>query len=367
MQARYASLFGCLFALLPLTAQAQYAYTITPLSNFYPESINDAGQVSGYAYASTGNSHAFYYQNGQFHDVAPPSFDPLSTGNSAGGKINDQGNMLISQKIRYNGGNLYQEYVYNVNTNKYSQISSLPPNATLTDINQKGDVAGTVGVNGHDQAFVYHTASGQFQYAPNPPGGSDFSTPSLNNKGGMVGLSIYPNAGSHVALFSNGVTQDLGNQTNGANTEATGINDAGDLCGYSDTLYNGRVGQQSFLYRNGQYINIGTLPGETNIYAYAINNSGDVVGGTDHHPILFRNGKLTNLFDMVDPSLGWNNGYAIAENDKGWIVGYGLQGGFLLKPVAAATPEPAAALVFAVGLGVALLALRRRKRAPLAR
>ncbi len=66
------------------------------------------------------------------------------------------------------------------------------------------------------------------------------------------------------------------------------------------------------------------------------------------------------MFDLVDPSLGWTNGYATAINDQGWIVGYGNRGGFLLKPTA--VPAPGSALTFGVGTAVLLLAARRRKR-----
>ena len=315
MQARHASLFVCAVALaLPCAARAQYAYDITPLDNattdFHPEGINNLGQISGYAYvpvsyhgATSNHSHAFYYAGGQLHNASP--YAPYAIDES-GGKINDQGNMIVGDRL------------VNVNNHHQNFLSGLP-SALLADINQNGDVAGTVFDKGTNRPVIYHTSTGQFQYLSDPAGAivGASEAVALNNSGIAVGYSNYPDASLRATLFSNGVRQDLGQQTGGINTVTTGINDAGDISGYSDTLYNGRVGQQSFLYHNGQYINIGTLPGETNIYAHGISNDGDVIGGTDRHPFIYHNGTLSNLFNLVDPSLGWTNGYAQAINDQG--------------------------------------------------
>ena len=366
MQARHASFFVSLFALAPLAVNAQYAYDIISLDNaaasFHPTGLNNNGQISGYAYvpvsyngATSIYGHAFYYSGGQLQDVAPDY-----PRNDYGEGINDAGSMVIAGDA---GG-----AVYNINTGKEQDLpgsGNLKPNG----INQNGAVVGTFfDTTAHaNRPFIYQTGTKQIQYLSDPAGAIAGASRALaiNNNGDAVGDSSYTNGGGHATFYHNGVGRDLGNQTNGVNTLATGINDAGDLCGYSDILRGNGV-QQSFLYRNGQYITLGTLPGETNIYAYGVSNDGDVIGATDKHPFIYHNGQLSNLFDLVDPSLGWTLGSAYAVNDSGWIVGYGNRGGFLMKPHAT-TPAPGSLCVFAIGLGAGLLALRRRTRAPLAR
>ena len=356
MQARFASLLGILTALgLPCAAQAQYAYDITALDDaqfdFHPTGVNNVGQVSGYAYVASGQRHAFYYTDGQLNDVAPGF-----TGSSAGIKINDQGNMLIGQGF------------YNVNTHQANDIPGLDASASLRDINQHGDILGDTVAGNDSKPFVYHSDTGQIQYLSGPSGAAPGSSVAvaINNNGIAVGSSIYSsaNSGGHATLYSNGIGQDLGNQPNGLNTQATGINDAGDLCGYSDVFGSASGAQQSFLYHNGQYINIGTFPNDVNgsIYAYGISNDGDVVGGTLLHPFIYHNGQLSNLFNLIDPSLGWTNGSAQAINDQGWIVGYGNEGGFLMKPHAAATPAPGSLLTFGAGMFSVRWLARRRLR-----
>ena len=350
------------FVLLPaLAAQAQYAYTITPLddaqTSFHPQGLNNLGQISGYAYVPVQintqttqyYNHAYFYTDGQLHDPSP-----LYQGNSSGGKINDHGDMLI-------GGALY-----NVNARHGGNISGLPPQTVLHDINQNGDIVGYQLLNANNKPLIYHSSTGQIQYLGVPPDAKtgSYDAVAINNNGLAVGDSVY-NDGGHATLFNNGTAQDLGNQPNGINTQATGINDAGDICGYSDAVVNGQVGYQSFLYRNGQYTNLGTLPGEIAMFANAISNNGDVVGNTYYHPFVYHNGTLSNLFDLVDPSLGWTKGTAVDINDQGWIVGYGNKGGFLMKPNVS-TPAPGSLLVCGLGGGLLLmLRLRGRKRASL--
>ena len=352
-------------ALLPLLAslvlvpsvkaQAQYAYTITSLddaqTSFHPQGLNNLGQISGYAYVPVQintqttqyYNHAYFYTDGQLHDPSP-----LYQGNSSGGKINDHGDMLI-------GGALY-----NVNARHGDFIPGLVSPTVISGINQNGDVSGNDRINFYDKPFIYHSSTGQLQYLPYPQGGGDFKTSGINNKGQVSGFWNTPTQ-LQTAFFDGTVTQDLGQQPNGINTQATGINDAGDICGYSDAVVNGQVGYQSFLYHNGQYTNLGTLPGEIDMFAHAISNNGDVVGNTYYHPFVYHNGTLSNLFDLVDPSLGWTKGTAVDINDQGWIVGYGNKGGFLMKPNVS-TPAPGSLLVCGLGGGLLMLRLRRRCR-----
>ena len=71
-------------------------------------------------------------------------------------------------------------------------------------------------------------------------------------------------------------------QNPSAISEAFGINDAGDVCGFSSDLTGIYV--HAFLYTggvSGTMEDIGTLPGGKDSYAQGINNSGSIVGYGD--------------------------------------------------------------------------------------
>ena len=77
---------------------------------------------------------------------------------------------------------------------------------------------------------------------------------------------------------------------------AKGINDSGQVVG--DTL----IGEAShaFLYQNGLMQDLGTLPGGTGSDATAINNNGQIVGwsgvgGGGFHAFLYQNGLMQDL------------------------------------------------------------------------
>ena len=128
----------------------------------------------------------------------------------------------------------------------------------------------------------------------------------INNAGQITGSS-----GSHAFLYSNGQITDLGLAT------GLGINNAGQITGSSD----GRA----YLYRDGVITNLGTLPGTTGSVGYGINDAGQIVGysysdiitgSTVGDAFLYSNGVLTDLGTLggVD-----SRGYAI--NKAGQIVG----------------------------------------------
>jgi probable HAF family extracellular repeat protein len=104
---------------------------------------------------------------------------------------------------------------------------------------------------------------------------------------------------------------DLGT-LGGASSQARGINDAGQIVGYSEVA--GNAYNSAFLYEDGVMTNIGTTDGSGSA-ATAINASGQIVGQADGGPALFSNGTITDL----NPA-GYFGG-AGAINAAGVIVG----------------------------------------------
>jgi probable HAF family extracellular repeat protein len=153
--------------------------------------------------------------------------------------------------------------------------------------------------------------------------GANSAALGINNKGEVVGYS-FQGEDYHAFLYSSSDQSltdvgSLGGQINAA----CAINDAGQVTGYSQ---DGNGNLLAFIFSRAQPIaSLGTIEGGSTSEAFGINNRGAVVGdsqsGTqNHHPALFSNGSVQDL------GLGGSNEpdaleTAYAINDAGQIVG----------------------------------------------
>ena len=104
----------------------------------------------------------------------------------------------------------------------------------------------------------------------------------INNRGQVVGASDISADFRHAFLYSDGIMTDLGTLS-GTNfnidgtvqtvSAAVGINDGGQIVGYSHTNDNDGGPIHAFLYNAGVMTDLGTLGGSNSV-AIAINNSG---------------------------------------------------------------------------------------------
>jgi probable HAF family extracellular repeat protein len=241
-------------------------------------------------------------------------------------------------------------------------------------------------------AFLY--SDGQMQDLGTLEGYSDSVATGINNYDEVVGVSTMANRfGERAFLYSDGVMQDLGT-LGGPLSLAHGINDAGQVVGWSFTseeetsenpvthaflysdgvmtdlnslipadsgwvLFEGRDindagkvvgsgdagrGQHAFLYSDGQVRDLGTLAKPYDSYSYptAINNVDQVVGqsataeGTEH-PFLYSDGVIRDLNSLIPADSGWELLNVEDINDNGYIVGKGVNSdgrehAFLLTP-----------------------------------
>jgi probable HAF family extracellular repeat protein len=153
--------------------------------------------------------------------------------------------------------------------------------------------------------------------------GANSAALGINNKGEVVGYS-FQGEDYQAFLYSSSEQSltDVGS-FGGKINAACAINDAGQVTGYSQ---DGHGNLLAFAYSRKQPIaSLGTLEGASTSEAFGINNSGSVVGDSQggnqkHRPVLFSNGSIQDL------SLGRSNEpdaleTAYAINDVGQIVG----------------------------------------------
>ena len=166
-------------------------------------------------------------------------------------------------------------------------------------------------------------AWGQVQYKVTDlgtlPGGTSSYPFAINNLGQIAGVSYTSIDVASAFLYSGGTMQNLNDLLGGENSVATGIDDKGQVVGYSDAS-----GVYAFLYSNGTITDLGTLPGGSQSIARAINNLGQVVGVTENssgfqHAFLYSgSGPMQDLGTLPGGTLS----VAYDINDSGQIVGY---------------------------------------------
>lgn len=88
----------------------------------------------------------------------------------------------------------------------------------------------------------------------------------------------------------------------------------------------------SWVWEGGAMTPLGTIPGYDYTFGEDINNLGQVVGYArnnfaNRRAVLWENGLLIDLNDLIPPGSGWALETAVAINDRGDIVGMGNIGG----------------------------------------
>jgi uncharacterized membrane protein len=148
-------------------------------------------------------------------------------------------------------------------------------------------IAGYAKTSAGDRAWRYNTATGTMQNLGLISGSSGVSRGwDLNNLGNVVGVA---NAGSNLRAFRFGVSggmTDLGAIGTGKNSEAFGMNDSGEIVGFTDTDSRGKQNMpQAFLYTfaHGLFAlepQITNLPSslKLKIEPWRINNGGQIIG-----------------------------------------------------------------------------------------
>ena len=197
--------------------------------------INNAGQVSGWSHVAgatpgtSGDEHAFIFQNGEFEDIGGKT----TGGNSNASGINAKGQLAGWVRGRSadtdNGAFLYSD----------GSFVFFGGPASAFDINNAGQVVGGMGGNddGSGQAFLFSGGTVQ-DLGKVSPGHTYANASGINNSGHVVGVSspsFFSSTGERAFIFSSGMMQDLNNlipaNSGWVLTRAADLNDAGQIVG----------------------------------------------------------------------------------------------------------------------------------------
>jgi len=222
--------------------------TFDPPGSTYtqPEAINDAGQITGYYYDSTGQN-GFLDAGGVITNINPPGSTTTyalsinSVGEIAGYYYNNTG---------------IQGFLYDAGT--YTSIAV--PGSTQTyalSINTTGQITGYYfDSSGYAHGFLY--SAGTLTTFSGPPGSIHTFPIAINDVGQIVGGIVV----SGGFIDTAGVFVGLG-----PNAAPRSINDSGQVTG--------DAGSQGFLYSAGTFTTFG-VPGSTSIIPESINGIGPV-------------------------------------------------------------------------------------------
>jgi probable HAF family extracellular repeat protein len=350
---RYIAVFTMLVAMALLgvlagsSGAASEDYTVTDLGTLggtysYASGVNDGGQVVGYS--STTNdtaTHAFLYpdENNKLEDLGT-----LGGSVSYAYDINEGGQVVGEAYINNDADN--HAFLYDSTKGMQDLNDLIPPDSGWTlyyagAINTAGQIVGGGAINGQFHAFLYE--NGQVQDLGTL--GQESYAIGINDGGQVVGYSSTTSgAAYHAFLYpdENNKMEDLGT-LGGQYSYAYDINEGGQVVG--DSYINNDATTHAFLYpdENNKMQDLGTLGGQDS-YASGINDSGQVVGAAsttndaDFHAFLKESGQpMIDLNTLIPADSGWNLNDAGAINTAGQIVGAGVMSNgqnhaFLLTP-----------------------------------
>ncbi len=339
------------------SSRADVMYTVTGLGMFpggtssQANAINNLGQIVGYCEVNSDSEAFLWTSSGGMQTLGT-----LGLGTDANG-INDSGLVV---------GSWYGEGFTYTNSGGAQYLGVVPGTQQTQplSVNIGGQVVGECatgivpGGGGFMHAFLYTPGYGMLDLGTL---GGNSQANGINSSGTVVGFSTTATSPyDHAFIYTAaGGMRDLGALPGVATgATATAINNDGQVVGYS--------GGHAFMYTTALGMqDLGLFPGALGSGASGINNVGQIVGGGymqggGSHAFVYSSvAGMQDLNSLISPSSGWTLEDAIAINDSGEIVGYGIDPSgqteaFLLTP----TPEPGTLSLLTI---CGLLLVRRRR------
>lgn len=349
---------ACL-VVVALTAQVQGqpVYTLIDLGTLGGDwskayGINDSGQVVGQSRDSDGESFAFLWSEGTMTNLGTLDGHPSSIARG----INNLGQVVGRASFPW------RALLWSDGT--MTQVSMA--HSMAYDINDLGQIVGSASNSDGDiHAFLW--SDGTATDLGTLGGFDSSSADGINNSGQVVGSCWSFSGGwtSKAFLWADGTMTDLGT-LGGERSGAEAINNSGQIVGWAE---NSDGDAPAFLWSDGTMTELGTLGANWGV-AWAINDLGQVVGTgayndedaeEDWVAVLWSDGMVWDLNDLIAPDLGWKLMYAEDINNHGHIVGWGQYQGeiraFLLVP----EPGSIAMLGVAAAIGLGFVRPGRRR------
>jgi probable HAF family extracellular repeat protein len=191
-------------------------------------------------------------------------------------------------------------------------------------VNDQGDVAGAATVvPGSGAPFRPSLYVGGAMQDLGTFGGNSGEAHGINSADHVVGWAQTASGISHAFLFSLDVgLLDLGTLPGGSDSIALAVNESDQITGSSTVGGDARA----FLYTaNAGFQDLGTLPGDGFSIGYGINDLGQAVGISGvrmqhSRAVLFSDGQVFDLNDLIPPDSGVTLQRALSINDQGQIV-----------------------------------------------
>jgi len=315
------------FSAPAITTSGQYTVTILGRvqhnysdSSIFGESINDNGQVAGYATVRVPHnpsrvSRGVIWQSSEPHytilgTISEGWFDSIAYG------INNSGIAVGTSMENTSHGFVTVPAMFTPNGVVDLGVKNAT-NGYATAINNSGQTVGDLFYFDTPypatQAFSYQNGVMTLLGYPVPTIGYSLAL-AINNNGLIVGAAQFVrHVPRHAASYFNGVWTDLGSIGPSSSFEAfaTSVNDSGVIVGI---WQNGNEEGGVFIYQNGQIADLHAPNRNGNPF---INNAGQIVFGD----FIYENGAWQDINDL-DLGDGWKFTEASGINNHGAIIGY---------------------------------------------
>jgi len=280
-----------------------------------PKGISSDGKIAGLSATAAGDLHAFLWQNGQMTDLGHRPGDVWGLAND----VNSSG-IAVGMSFPDSSSAFPVKFDHGTVTQVDTQFGPVGGNATA--INDVGDyiVSRAIFQNGKLTPFV--------GFIPSAESGA------LNNAGAVAGTSD-PDA----SIWSNGKVKDVGILPGYDYSTGVALSESGILIGTAAVA--GEDLPVGFVYEGSTMTKIPPLTGDNIVVPHGVNDSGTVVGTSSSNYItvrafIFRNGVAQELSTLISRASGWTVIQAYGINNKGQIIGLGVNGGaqhaILLNP-----------------------------------